>query len=457
MTRHALCLASLLLLHGAANAAVTFQVHADTVNTPSPNSQNVPPSSSSDMQVVLGDSYLSVQTAQQIQIYDFAKRRRIEIDRAAKTYTDYSLYDTVGFREMELRNRAFIAKALASVKQDMPQVTPVDEQHVLSIMPAPAAPAAAATAAPAEAEAPPALERTQADGAARYGIAGTELLRASLQGTSIGAADATRFAQFLRYHFGGHPLVLRELEQRASIPATLDFHQRSFTGVSERKLSISAVAPAPALAAGYDLSAYSKRAAVQPALDQLLDQAAAGGAFGMQARLNKLASERQQAFTDKRGVEAMLITSEQTFVSGKYPGPATPEQIAVIRNDPDQARLAAAIQARNKADLPAAIATLRELRAKTSRPYLLKVFEANHHVALGDTKTATALFIEALQANPYMASVYKDLGDTLLRSFDAAHGWRCWDIGRQLAPGFQNFRAVDQYEATLAKNHPEYF
>ena len=447
MTRHALCLASLLLLHGAANAAVTFQVHADTVNTPSPNSQNVPPSSSSDMQVVLGDSYLSVQTAQQIQIYDFGKRRRIEIDRAAKTYTDYSLYDTVGFREMELRNRAFIAKALASVKETITPVTPVDEQHALSIAPVPA---------PAP-EAPLALERAEGDGAARYSIAGAELLSASLKGTAVGTADATRFTQFLRYHFGGHPLVLRELEQRASIPATLDFHHRSFTGGVERKLSISAVAPAPALAAGYDLSAYSKRAAVQPALDQLLDQAAAGGAFGMQARLNKLASERQQAFADKRGVEAMLITSEQTFVSGKYPGPATPEQIAVIRNDPDQARLAAAIQARSRADLPAAISTLRELRAKTSRPYLLKVFEANHHVALGDMKTATALFIEALQANPYMASVYKDLGDTLLRSFDAAHGWRCWDIGRQLAPGFQNFRAVDQYEATLAQNHPEYF
>lgn len=422
MTRYALCLAPLLLLHGAANAAATFQVHADTITTPSPNSQNVPPPSSSDMQVVLGDSYLSVQTAQQIQIYDFAKRRRIEIDRAAKTYTDYSLYDTVGFREMELRNRAVISKALASVKENMTPVTPVDEQHTLSITLTEAPASASAPAAP---ETQPALERNEAGGAARY-------------------------------QFGGHPLVLRELQQRASIPATLDLHYRSYTGGAEQKLAISAVAAAPALAAGYDLNAYSKRAAIQPALDQLLDQATAG-AFGMQARLNKLAAERQQAFTDKRGVEAMLITSEQTFVSGKYPGPATPEQIAIIRNDPDQARLAAAIQARNKADLPAAIATLRELRAKTSRPYLLKVFEANHHVALGDLKTATALFIEALQANPYMASVYKDLGDTLLRSFDMAHGWRCWDIGRQLAPAFPNFRAVDQYEATLAKNHPEYF
>ncbi|WP_228895182.1 hypothetical protein [Pseudoduganella aquatica] len=320
MTRYALCLAPLLLLHGAANAAATFQVHADTITTPSPNSQNVPPPSSSDMQVVLGDSYLSVQTAQQIQIYDFAKRRRIEIDRAAKTYTDYSLYDTVGFREMELRNRAVISKALASVKENMTPVTPVDEQHTLSITLTEAPASASAPAAP---ETQPALERNEAGGAARYSIAGAELLRASLKGTSISAADAARFAQFLRYQFGGHPLVLRELQQRASIPATLDLHYRSYTGGAEQKLAISAVAAAPALAAGYDLNAYSKRAAIQPALDQLLDQATAG-AFGMQARLNKLAAERQQAFTDKRGVEAMLITSEQTFVSGKYPGPATP-------------------------------------------------------------------------------------------------------------------------------------
>lgn len=454
MTCRAFCLASLLLLHSAAHAALTFRVHADTVNTPGANSQNTPSSSSSDMQVVLGDSYLSVQTEKQIQIYDFAKRRRIEIDRAARSYTDYSLYDTVGFRTAELRNRAFISQMLAAAKTAAQVGTPVDDQHALSVLPAPAALAEQGTAAAAPAE--PRLERAESDGAARYSVAGAELLRASTQGTAVGAADAARFAQFLRYQFGGHPLVLRQLEQQASIPARLAFHHRTIWGDSERTLAISGVAAAPAQAAAYDLSGYTKRMAAQPALEQLLDQAG-GGQFGAQAKQRKLAADRLQAFADKRGMEAMLITSEQTFVNGEFPGRATPEQLAIIQNDPGYRLLGGAVQVRDKAKLQAAIATLRELRTKTDRPYVLKVFEANHHLALGDRKTAIGLFIEALQANPHMASVYKDLGDALLLSYDMPQAWRCWDIGRQLAPGFVNFRSVNDFEASLAKNYPEYF
>lgn len=455
MTCRAFCLASLLLLSSAAHAALTFRVHAETVHTPGANS-TMAPSPSSDMQVVLGDSYLSVQTEKQIQIYDFAKRRRIEIDRAARSYVDYSLYDTVSFRERELVNRAFISKALTEAKVTAQASTPVDDQHTLSVLPAPAAPPAPGTAAASAAPDAPTLERAEADGAARYSMAGVELLRASTQGIAVGAKDAARFAQFLRYQFGGHPLVLRQLEQQASIPARLQFRHQTIGGQSERTLAISAVAEAPAQAANYDLSGYSRRAAAQPALDQLLDQAG-GNQFAAQARQRKLAGERLQAFAGKRGMEAMLITSEQTFVNGEFPGPATPEQLSIIRNDPDYRVLGGAIQARNKAELQAAIAKLRELRTKTDRPHILKVFEANHHLALGDNKAAIALFVEALQANPHMASVYKDLGNALLVSYEMPRAWRCWDIGRQLAPGFVNFRVVNDYEATLAKNYPEYF
>jgi len=62
-----------------------------------------------------------------------------------------------------------------------------------------------------------------------------------------------------------------------------------------------------------------------------------------------------------------------------------------------------------------------------------------------------------LQARPFIAGVYKDLGDNLLMSYDASGAWRCWDIGRRIAPGFQNFKAVNQFESALATQHPEYF
>lgn len=466
MKRHIFCLASLLLLHGAANAALSFKVRADTVNRAGDAAQNAPANSSVDMQVVLGDSHISVRTEKTVSIYDFAKRRRIEIDRAAKTYVDYSLYATVGFRDMEIRNRAGLARIMTAVPQVPKMNTPLQNQQVLSVMPQP--PLAQGTQQAKAAQATPDMQAGQEDapellaaetaGMTRYSIAGTELLLAATQGKALGQADARQFVQFLRYYTGGHPLLLRKLEQQASIPATARFNFHEFWGGSERTLVFSAIVPATAAqAAGYDLSGYSKRAATQPDVDQLLDKAANGSPFGSVALQRKLEGERLQAFADKRGMDAMLLTTELMFVSGEFPGRATPEQLAIMQGDENQRRLAAAIQVRNKRDLPAAIATLQALRTQTTRPHLLKIFEANHHAALGDLKTATTLFTEALQANPQMASAYKDLGDTFLRGFDMERAWRCWDIGRRMAPRFTNFGVVNQFETTLAKNYPEYF
>ena len=92
-----------------------------------------------------------------------------------------------------------------------------------------------------------------------------------------------------------------------------------------------------------------------------------------------------------------------------------------------------------------------------SQGYMLDLFIANDRASLGDRKTARDGLIAVLQAHPFVAGAYKDLGDNLLMSYDASNAWRCWDLGRRIAPGYQNFKAVNQFEANLATQHPEYF
>ena len=55
------------------------------------------------------------------------------------------------------------------------------------------------------------------------------------------------------------------------------------------------------------------------------------------------------------------------------------------------------------------------------------------------------------------AGTYKVPGGNLLMSYDASNAWRRWDLGHRIAPGFANFKAVSQFEASLAAQHPEYF
>ena len=105
-----------------------------------------------------------------------------------------------------------------------------------------------------------------------------------------------------------------------------------------------------------------------------------------------------------------------------------------------------------------AVGTLQTLRAQAGpRGYLLRLFEANDRVMLGELPAARPLFAEVLQANPALGGAYKDIGDFYFRSFDTPRAWRSWEIARTLAPMFPNLEAVTQFERTLAARFPAYF
>jgi hypothetical protein len=111
-----------------------------------------------------------------------------------------------------------------------------------------------------------------------------------------------------------------------------------------------------------------------------------------------------------------------------------------------------------KERLQEAVKTLQELQQHArSKQHILKIFEANHRKALGETLTAQRLFTEVLQGHPLLTGAYKDLGDALLIGYDASRAWRCWDIGRRIVPQYGSLSSVDQFEKKLAADHPEYF
>jgi hypothetical protein len=88
---------------------------------------------------------------------------------------------------------------------------------------------------------------------------------------------------------------------------------------------------------------------------------------------------------------------------------------------------------------------------------MIDLFIANDRATLGDRQGAIAGLVAVLQAHPFIAGAYKDLGDNLLLAYEAPQAWRSWDLGRRIAPTFHNFKAVGEFEERLAAQHPEYF
>lgn len=411
---------ALLALAGAPQALAAVSLHVSSTLQ----------DRTTQFDVTLADSYMAVDTAQGRVIYDFKTRRRFAINTAAKEYVEYSLFDTLGFRVMELQNRVRLQGVLPTGSQNM-----AVHENELSLLKG----------------SPGAVDEKAEDGTRSYSIGGVQLATWSEAGAKVAADDAAQFARFMRYAQGGHPQLLDKLAKGGVIPDHLSF---ALSGDRTLRLDISAVRTvAPQT---YDLTAY-RREMSSSGLDALYDRIAAMTPAQLTAFRAQYPCDSGSDFSEPRALDTMLGKLECSLSTGK-PMSLTEEQKEAAKASPTVGLLFAAINPGKSNEFDGAIKTLVALRAQAPRKaYVLKIFEANLRVRLQQVKEARQLFTDVLQANPVLAGAYKDLGDLLLMQYDSPRAWRSWDTGRRLALGLANFEAVNKFEAGMVAQHPEYF
>jgi hypothetical protein len=436
------CVAVVLLAAGAqAQAGLGFRMEVATHNQPAANSAGSRPADEAQTsQVVLGERHMSVTTANAAVIYDFASKRRYEVDLKAATYVDYSLFDSVGFRVMEVRNRQTLGRVMASAKIDQKMFDPVFDEQSLSVLSD--------------------TGRTLGEGAEGadtvLSVDGKALMRIAPGGAEVSASEAAAFTRYVRYQFGGHPLVVARLAALRRVPSRFIMYYADAGGAQTRTFTVTGLAPVDA--PGYDMAKYTARAGGADEIDQLLDRARnTRWPTHEQSRL-KLEEEMSAAFADKRPLDAMLGAIELNLMTGAPMAPFPADRLPMIQADPSVRALAGTMKPQDKAGLGAAVRVLQSLRPQTMRKrHMLQLFEANNRVKLGERAAALELFAAVLRANPALAGAYKDLGDVLFLGFDMPRAWRAWDQGRRIAPRLNLFEAVDQFEQKLVREHPEYF
>jgi hypothetical protein len=444
--RRASVAAILFLGASAVQASVAFHVTVTTerVNKPGVKT-SLPARATQESDVVLGPHYLSVRDGKSLSVFDFATRRRYLIDMAASTYDTYSLFDVAGFRRIEIGHRKDMAGALQAGGLQAHVTPPVYEEQALSV------PAARRR----NALAPQVL-----DGAVLWSLDGQPLLRLGIAGSPVSGDDATAFAQYLRYTWGGHPLVLKMLADGKRIPAAFTLHYEEVGGKVTRQFRISAMTVgAPAT---YSLAAYRPRplAADASALERVLAQGALLPPLGPQAPQAHLAlrAEAEKLFVAEQPFEAFLTMLEDHFSTGELVDKLSPQQMLAMQECEPIHDLTRGLLAKNQAGIAAALVTVQGLRQQTGLEQpVLALFEGNLRAKLGQWPAATALYLQVLQAKPHMAAAYQDLGDALYAQFDALNAWRAWDAGRAMAPSLRQFRKVNDLERSLLNDYPAFF
>ncbi len=396
--------------------------------------------SKTTLYVTLADDYILTKSDSATTIYDFKNRRRVVMDGASKTYVDYSLFDTAGFRVFEMRNRIGMNAMLAKIPELKP-ARKVDLEQELSL---------------AE-DSTTVVDASISGDALTLSSEGSPLATWSQHGAKAGAHDVAHFAQLLRYTQSVHPQVLAKLAEGGVIPDSLTFTVNTTMAVSTVNVTVEQVKSATPPA--YTLQGYTRRQAApaQGQIDALMDRMAAQTPEQLAALRAAHPCDTEADYRADQLLDTMLGRVECTLSTGAAMLPFTPPQLEQMRASTPVSLAFSATSVTKKEEFAAAASTLSGLRGQAPRKaYILKLFEANNRARLGQFKESGQLFAEVLEANPVLGGAWKDLGDLMIMRFDTPSAWRSWDIGRRIAPTLPNFAFVNQLESEIAKRHPEY-
>jgi hypothetical protein len=406
-------------------------------------------------------------------VLDLDRRRRLTVDEKTRTFVDDSLFAEVGLRSVELPNRAYIRKVLEAGGADGSLFAPVMVEHQLALTgegstttidherpiadgPSPGGLRAFfRRKAPSRSAAADIVMELSADEIV-YRAGAQRLLAHARDGLD---APSRGLAQFLRYRWGGHPLVLAEISKLPFVPRQLRLHALQPGAFDRGPVTVRARAARPSDGEWHtptDLREVATFEAEDPA-DAILMNARPAVTAPHRASEERLA-EVQSLIRGGDGLRGALGFFELTLEEAV---PMPPEIAAALRTTSDErVRALLSTMSREHAEPAArrALAVHSRLRETiTGGSAVLDVFEAEVRMSVGEAKEAKALLVRAVTANRRLTGAYKTLGDLYLAAFDAKRAWRCWDIARALFPSHPILAQVSRFEQTLLTRYPEYF
>lgn len=417
--------------------------------------------------VTLGTDYVDWVEEGRETLYDFRLRRRLMLDRKARTFTNLSLYGDVAFRRFELDKRIELAKMYGEAMGGDPplELRPFWIESDVGLIGA------------AKVE-PKIMQKHLPDGAVSFRFGDDEVALFAPAGEAVPEALRKSFARFLRLKLPVHPAILAAVTLDGRLPKRLVYisdaggtrHpaglvlRSSVRGMGDYPLPAD-FAPRPLAGQAQDEEALGLRG-----LLPLMLQAVAGKAAGGPRSLASYRHAADDALRHGQPYAAELLLAESALQFGADAGDCTvgpggvpchdaAELGRIFAADPRAATLYRA-QTDEPKDPKEAVALWQSIRRDdVPAGYVIDAFLADRLSAEGKRQDAMGAFARALQGNPYLAGVYRGLGDHFLRASRTDLAWLCYDLGRAL-PGRDPrdpLAAIDQLESDLASDYPEFF
>lgn len=138
-------------------------------------------------------------------------------------------------------------------------------------------------------------------------------------------------------------------------------------------------------------------------------------------------------------VEGTMLTLTQTFTTRGDIELSNKALIRAKKAAPDYTHLLDVFRARN-------IHELIVIDEKEGKPFNRKEFNKS-----------IKMYMNAITANPWLATAYADLGDGLFGNGDSMLAWSCWQEAERMKPDLPGLKKVADLKLNAEKQFPEYF
>ena len=437
------------LKHDSAEEAewrLVYVRKVETISTGAPAEKDLP--ADAEVLVGLGADYFYVVDGKKTSIYDFGTRR-VRYVMSDQAVDDISLFALVAYRSAELQNRLMLGEAFtaANVVGERNPFRQFDLEALFGIA--------------KKGGGDVALSEELTDGIYHYRVGGEVKVEYRLSEFAPAGDRKEMFEKYLLYETNLHPAVRRSIVARAAIPQLLVYEMHNLPALSARiRLELKGVEQDQQRYSPPSKLVQTARDADNTALAQLermLGEVETNESKPPLTR-RQFVEMTDQAIAQGQYLDAMLMATECGLQTGEYLMDHIRQLASYTNTDRRLAQFVSAMDMSSEEKTKTSLQILDGIdRTGLSRGHVVDIMRADAKAALGQENEARELFVNVLTVNPHIAGVYKDLGEVYHRFYDMRTAWKCWDTARRLYPQHPMLQQINEYEAKLLDQYPEFF
>jgi len=418
-----------------------------SLRPPSQGGNAVTDSSRTQIVISIGDRRIAFYEPERVRLYDFERRRVLEVDAIKHLYSDWSLHAFVASAEDELRGRlAYRAQLERARPGSGPSVLELESLFSMS-------------ASPTRPGSRELLADSSRGDHLRFYVNRRLAMDAVLSDSAFASGRAAVFGRLLAYQGHLHPRMRAALVSAGRVPQRLSYRFRDLNDETVVVFDLTKISSAPE--ANQLVAGLAQVDVPDPAYAELNERLVKSRACATPSDWIE-ASRRFEAVAldSARWLDAELARDERAIGACETPS-AWPKAIeARATLDTAVAACRAGVAWRDSAGAISALDRLDRVNGRGhAKGYVIDLLRARARLASGSVDLGSYLMMGGLGGSPCMSGAWLDLAHGYLKTYQPVLAWLCLEAAEHAdCPGCKGrLGERAQLERGLERRHPDFF